>query len=141
MLPPGKRLTGEEERHFFDEATPVPRGDVLEAIAAMYHGVVPAVLNADIYALNSSLKTLHDVGFKRRELDAQSDAVKRTYCRLSTTPGIAAGLSSLGPLVYAVADFRDLDAMESASRICADEGGVFLGAFSGRNRGYEISYE
>ena len=141
MLPQGKRLAGKEETQFFQKATPLPRIEVLEAIAAMYHGVVPAVLNADIATLGSSLKILHSIGFKRRELDAQSEAVRRTYYRLSLTPGLAAGLSSLGPLIYAAVDARDSHATEAASRICAEEGGAFLGVFSGRNTGHEIAYE
>jgi predicted sugar kinase len=54
---------------------------------------------------------------------------------------LATGLSSLGPLIYAVVDARDIHAMETASRICAKEGGAFLGVFNGRNSGHEIAYE
>jgi len=141
ILPPGRRLAGAEEKLFFRRATPISRIDVLEAVAAMYHGVVPAILAANIDQLRSSLNVIHSIGFKRRELDEQSEAVRQIYHRLSAIRSLAVGLSSLGPLLYAVADDKDLQATETVKAICRHEGATFLGAFAGRNSGYEITYE
>lgn len=141
LLPRGSRLSGEAERDFFQQVTPVPRIEVLEAIAAMYHAVVPAVLAADILLLRSGLRELHRIGFKRRELDAQSDAVRAVFNRLAASPSLAVGLSSLGPLIYAIADSSDVEAVSIAKDVCSTEGAEFLGAFSGRNAGFELHNE
>jgi beta-ribofuranosylaminobenzene 5'-phosphate synthase len=141
ILPAGKRLSGLDEQLFFDRATPLSRIEVLESIGAMYHGVVPAVVSADIALLSSSLNVIHSVGFKRRELDAQSEAVKRTYHLLRGVSGLATGLSSLGPLIYAVMNNDDLRSFEAATAVCIKEGARCLGAFPARNSGSEIAYE
>jgi len=141
ILPRGERLAGSQEKLFFQRSTPVPRSEVLEAIAATYHGVVPAIVTADIGLLSSALGTLHRVGFKRMELAAQSDAVRRIYDQLTTIRGLAVGLSSLGPLIYAAADTTDAEAVNEAEAICTIDEATVLGSFPPRNLGYEIAYE
>ena len=47
-LPSGKRIAGEAERKFFERVTPVSADDTLRAMAALYHGVLPAFQLLDL---------------------------------------------------------------------------------------------
>jgi beta-ribofuranosylaminobenzene 5'-phosphate synthase len=141
ILPPGKRLAGASEGSFFRESTPLARNEVLEAIAAMYHGVLPAVITADPELLGLALGKLHKTGFKRLELEAQSEEVKQTYYRLSVIKGVAIGLSSLGPLLYAVTHADDSEAIGSVEDWCMENDARFLGTFRGRNLGCDVTHD
>jgi beta-ribofuranosylaminobenzene 5'-phosphate synthase len=89
------------EASFFQENTPVPPGEVLEAIAAVYHGLLPAVLSDDLEAFGHWLRQLQDVGFKRRELLGQPTEV-RDMLKVVQEMFPAAGMSSMGPLLFAI---------------------------------------
>ncbi len=64
----GRRLGSGAEVAFFRSSTPIPGREVLRAIAALYHGIVPAVLGGDLELMKVSLRELHSTGFKAREL-------------------------------------------------------------------------
>jgi beta-ribofuranosylaminobenzene 5'-phosphate synthase len=141
VLPPGKRLAGASEGNFFRASTPLPSNQVLEALAAMYHGVLPAVITSHHELLSFALGKLHKTGFKRLELEAQSEEVKRAYRQLSVIKGIAIGLSSLGPLLYAVVHADDSQAIGSVEDWCLENDSIFLGAFRGRNLGCDVIHD
>ena len=84
----------------FRDATPVPKSDVACAFPTLYHGLLPALLENDVAGFGQNLDVWNRLGFKKREIDAQSTAVQRT---LSALRGYApaVGMSSLGPTVFA----------------------------------------
>lgn len=138
ILPPGKRLSGVSEAAFFRETTPLPRTEVLEAVAAMYHGVLPAIITAELGLLGSSLRQLHNVGFKRLELEAQSESVKQAYRRFASMADAATGLSSLGPLLYVIVHRNDSETIAAVEHDCAERGLLYMGLFDGHNNGHEV---
>jgi beta-ribofuranosylaminobenzene 5'-phosphate synthase len=138
LLPPGKRFSGKEECEFFERNTPVPRSEVLDTIALLYHGVVPAVLGEDLALLRASLAGLHKVGFKRRELGAQSEYAKRIMAHFGNIESCAVGLSSMGPLVYVVADESDLHFRSEVARACERFNARLMETCKGRNKGFEV---
>jgi beta-ribofuranosylaminobenzene 5'-phosphate synthase len=103
---PGPRIHGENELAFFAAATPVPADEVLRALALVHHGMTPAFLEEDLERLGSSLLELHQVGFKARELTHQSASVKAAL-RDCWDHGLVAGLSSMGPTIYAISSSED----------------------------------
>ena len=135
LLPAGIRRHAAGERDFFESATPVPDVESLKSIGACYHGIVPAVMLGDLRGFAAALDTLHDTGFKRQELEAQSAAVRRLYRALRDIPSVATGMSSLGPLLYVVHDARDKDAVAATERLASVERTTVLGSWPGRNIG------
>jgi beta-ribofuranosylaminobenzene 5'-phosphate synthase len=103
---PGPRIHGENELAFFAAVTPVPADEVLRALALVHHGMTPAFLDEDLELLGSSLLELHQVGFKARELTHQSASVKAVL-RDCWDHGLVAGLSSMGPTIYAIGSADD----------------------------------
>jgi beta-ribofuranosylaminobenzene 5'-phosphate synthase len=138
MLPPGYRSSGSRERRFFRENTPIAARDVLNAISLVYHGVAPAVLSQDLSMLKEALRGLHRLGFKREEVEHQSLPVQELLRSVNHEANLAAGMSSLGPLVYAVTDKGDINADETLSLLSTRYGARLLGCFPGRNEGFEV---
>lgn len=112
----------------------MPRAEVLETIALVTNGLAPAVATEDLDALAECLFAIHRTGFKKRELDAQTEEVRELLAEVSALG--PAGLSSLGPLVYAVHAVDDvpsgLDRM--AERFRAED----LGTWAARENGFEV---
>ena len=106
-------------------------------MAALYHGVLPAMLLADYSALVSALATVHRTGFKARELDRCSPQLQRTLGALFDR-GFAAGLSSVGPLIYAILPDDDLGTINSVRSICGSLITQTLAVVRGWNSGYEV---
>jgi beta-ribofuranosylaminobenzene 5'-phosphate synthase len=137
LLPPGSHVSGTAERRFFAQHTPLPRHEVHRAIAAVYHGVAPAIRDRSLDGLKSALEELHSCGFKRRELANQSLSVRRLYAHLRQL-GLPAGVSSLGPVVYAVSEVPDDHrVIEVGHRF----GARILSSSRPRNSGHRVRYE
>lgn len=129
-LPDGANYHGERELEFFDANTPIPDHEVKDAISIVYHGIVPGILTEDLGVLSESLADFHDVGFKRREVDGQTKDVKSLLNSLQSLPDVAAGMSSMGPLVYAIcrkSAVPDLPELNNGLEV--------LGTYAGRNQG------
>ncbi|MXZ01640.1 hypothetical protein F4Y93_13735 [Candidatus Poribacteria bacterium] len=107
ILPPGNIVAGQDELQFFQQELPLPRDESLSAIAWAYHGVATAIVEADLTSLASAIRALNSIGMKKRELAHQADVVRTTLRHLQSLPTIAAGMSSFGPLLYAISDVRD----------------------------------
>jgi beta-ribofuranosylaminobenzene 5'-phosphate synthase len=137
VLPPGTVLEGSAEAEFFANNTPISEGDAHEAISLAYHGLMPAVREADLKKLQLILGRIHKIGFKASELAAQTPQVRDVYHRLLQT-SMPVGLSSLGPLLYVVIDDHDKGLGEAVRRISADSKSLYLGAFAGLPEGYTI---
>lgn len=138
ILPPGRRIMGREEARFFGRNAPVPASEVLRSIALVYHGVAPAVSQGNLRLLKKAIHGLHEVGFKRRELLNQSPAVREFLAALNEGTHMAVGLSSLGPLVYAISDGNEASVAPALSGLCLQYNATLLGHFRGRNSGHEV---
>jgi beta-ribofuranosylaminobenzene 5'-phosphate synthase len=137
LLPSGRYLHGAEEFEFFRRNTPIPSHEAWRAIALAYHGLAPAVSSGDLPLLREVLMCLHRVGFKRRELRGQSASVRWVVRELRKRTDVAVGLSSMGPLVYAVADADNRNCSRYIESLCRQGAAELLGVFAGRNLGYE----
>ena len=133
FLPNGPRVEGDGEVRFFIENTPVPDSEVLENVAPVYHGLVPAVATANYALLQQSLSAIRRSGFKRREIANQplSDALISQLEVLN----IACGMSSMGPLVYAVSAADGLNP-ELAASIAQEHEAQYLGVTRASSSGF-----
>ena len=132
FLPNGQRVTGQVERDFFARNTPIPRWEVLEVLASLYHGVVPAIASAKLSDLAYSLRQIHEFGFKKREVAYQGNHVVALLQRLDEVGSLAAGMSSMGPLIYAIAA---CESEELTTSFRTQYGSMYLGQFKARNNG------
>ena len=131
-------IAGEEEAQFFRENAPIVQSDALLTMATLYHGVLPAFALKDYAALAASLRQLHAVGFKMRELERCSRKTRECYAWLSEA-GLATGLSSMGPLLYVVVTRDDPSSLARVHTSCRKSGVEFLGTAGGWNAGYQLS--
>ena len=141
FLPRGRCYSAAEEIRFFEHNTPIPVKEVYDVMAAVYHGIATAVAEADLDCLRYALREVQRTGFKRREIDNQTPSVRKLLNRLDAEEGLAAGMSSLGPLVYAVAATGPKGAWEPVLARILTPDVEYLGCFRGRNRGYELERE
>jgi beta-ribofuranosylaminobenzene 5'-phosphate synthase len=136
-LPCANRSHGKDERRFFEANTPIPRDEALETMALLYHGVLPAFRQADLALLASSLATVSQTGFKRLEMERCGAAVSKLLGDLRAK-GYAAGMSSMGPLVYVIFATGDDRAVAEIEGTCAVHDAEWLGTCRGLNRGAVI---
>lgn len=108
LLPDGPRLRGGRELEVFSRHAPIPREEALSVLAEVYHGILPAISEVDLPALATSIRAVHEHGFKRYELQQQAGS-KALLRSIWETPNVAAGMSSMGPLVYVIHDEADED--------------------------------
>ena len=137
FLPKGYRYSGEREARFFEQNAPIGVQEVYEVLAAVYHGVVPAIAEADLELLRIAVQDVHRTGFKRRELDGQRREVRDLVRELQDGLKLAAGMSSLGPLVYAIAPAGRELAEEACGAVFRET--EYLGRFCARNAAYELA--
>jgi beta-ribofuranosylaminobenzene 5'-phosphate synthase len=137
VLPAERPMTGPEEIKFFVENAPIPKAEALATMAALYHGVLPAILLGDYSALASALAAVHRTGFKARELGQWSPPLHIAVTTLCKN-GFAAGLSSVGPLIYIILPDDDPFAIEKVRAICVGLTTRMIAVVRGWNSGYEV---
>jgi beta-ribofuranosylaminobenzene 5'-phosphate synthase len=138
ILPDRATFSGEKELAFFKATTPIAADQTLKTMSAVYHGLIPAFVLADIGLLKNSLQEIHSVGFKQKELHAQTSKTVGALETIQSLPRVAAGMSSLGPLLYCIFQKDDFKSRTEIETISREIGADFLGEFSGCNGGFEV---
>jgi beta-ribofuranosylaminobenzene 5'-phosphate synthase len=136
-LPEGGPIAGPIERAFFKAASPVDVNEVMRAMAALYHGVLPAFRLRDLKALRVALSSVSATGFKALEIDLRGVQVTNLLSVLFDG-GYAAGMSSLGPLVYVVFDENADGQVEHLRLLCERNDARWLGVARGLNQGARV---
>lgn len=129
-LPEGEPIAGPRERAFFEAASPVEANEVMRAMAVLYHGVLPAFRLRDLKALRAAISSVNATGFKALEINLRGVQVKNLLSALNEG-GYAAGMSSLGPLVYVVFD---------ESLLCESNDAKWLGVARGLNESARVTH-
>lgn len=137
LLPRERGPAGETEREFFAQNTPIPADEALQTIAALYHGILPAIRTGDLELLAEALARIHSMGFKRREVAFRGPAVAALLGELQKRR-LAAGMSSMGPLVYVIATQTDERALHYAEELARACGVETLGVVAGANEGHVL---
>lgn len=136
ILPPGIRRAAGDEVDFFKRNTPIEDRSVLQTLALIYHGALPAILEGNLPDLGRSIAGLQATGFKQIELSNQTDQVRDCIADL-TRLGVPAGMSSMGPLVFAIS-LADEGVRSAIMTIAAERGAQYLGTFAGANTGAHL---
>jgi beta-ribofuranosylaminobenzene 5'-phosphate synthase len=118
---------------------PIPELEILQTLALIYHGLAPGFLRVDLRVAADALRRLQRVGFKRREIDGQTDSVRQCLGYLLDRTQAPVGMSSMGPLLYVLRDVNDRDTAKAISEVTELTGAAFLGTYPGQNEPYVIS--
>ena len=100
-LPRGIMTNGRNEQEFFERETPLPREEVLETLALIYHGVLPSIVTEDLNSFAHAITALQRIGFKAREIATQPPGGADLIRNLDS-PCRVVGMSSMGPLIYII---------------------------------------
>jgi beta-ribofuranosylaminobenzene 5'-phosphate synthase len=92
----------------------------------------------DLALLASALTAVSQTGFKRLEVERCGAAVMNLLGDLGAK-GYAAGMSSMGPLVYVIVTAGNERATDEIAATCAVHDAEWLGMCGGLNRGACIS--
>ncbi|MCU1393494.1 MAG: beta-ribofuranosylaminobenzene 5-phosphate synthase family [Ilumatobacteraceae bacterium] len=138
LLIDGVRWSAAAEQRFFLENSPIDDREVDRAVAIVCMDVAASVVERDLPGFASAIRSLQLVGFKRREIEAQPLAVRTLLGALQATPTIAAGMSSIGPLIYAVYGAVDPVAKSIIDQEAARVGATLVATTQFTNGGYRV---
>lgn len=136
-LPDSRLSHGSDERRFFEDNAPIARSDALETMALLHHGILPAFRLRCLELLASSLASISDTGFKQLEIERCGQNVIDLLGNLRAK-GYAAGMSSMGPLVYVIFEASDRNAIAELRALSAIHNAQWLGHYNGLNRGASV---
>lgn len=134
LLPPGERRAGPDEVAFFQAATPIPDDEVHEAISLAVMGLAGSAAAEDFSTFVTALTGLQQVGFKAREVAAQPASVTNLIHQLTSVSMCGVGLSSMGPLLFAIT--KDSAAVAGVAGAAIEGKAANLGTFGFRNLGF-----
>ena len=138
FLPEGKRFEGKSEIDFFTRNTPLEEIEVLRNLGSVYHGLVPSVMLQDLKMLKKALEEIHEIGFTYRILSEQSEPLKTFYQQLRKDTDCAIGISSMGPLIYAIINKNDVESENKilkTAEICSCD---YVGSYFGKNSMFDM---
>jgi beta-ribofuranosylaminobenzene 5'-phosphate synthase len=120
IRPPGCCPSGQTEREIFHQSTPIPKLEVIELLSWIAHGVIPALREESLPTLAAALRVISHLGFKAREIAYQSEGVRTLLAQMHRL-GLAAGMSSLGPTLFAIIEGGDHDKALSLEALAKQE--------------------
>ena len=92
--------SSQEERQFFRDTCPLPRAETLEALYHAAMGVYAAAAEQNDAQLYKAINAVQDCAWKRAEIHLYRDEVTTCLNIVRSNGANAAGMSSLGPMVY-----------------------------------------
>ena len=137
VIPQGEGASGDRERDLFEEACPVPAGDVEKMCRILLTQMLPAVLEEDLKTFGAAMAAYQRHGFKVFEAETQGPLIAACAEFLSSSGGEGVGMSSWGPTLFAFGD--DLTALrDKAERWLASNGGGEVILTKANNDGFKI---
>lgn len=138
LLPKDDQISGGEEENFFRDNAPIAESEAHAAISCLCHDVIPAFALSDLGALAIGLRKLHTVGFKEKEVAFRSPNTRQLLSTLQDDLQVAAGMSSLGPMIYVILAPGDSGAVSAIQEAASSVGATCEGPFLGWNNGKSI---
>ncbi|CAB3287475.1 Beta-ribofuranosylaminobenzene 5'-phosphate synthase [Methanocaldococcus lauensis] len=106
IIPKGEHIYGKKEVDIFKKYCPVPLNEVEKICHLVLMKMMPAVVEKNLEDFGDVVNKLQYLGFKKIEVNLQSDIVKDLIFELHKEKdnNVYSGLSSFGPTVYALGD-------------------------------------
>jgi beta-ribofuranosylaminobenzene 5'-phosphate synthase len=103
-LPDTQGAHDAKEVNIFQQECPIPLNEVQELSHIILMKMMPAIIEKDIEAVGYCINHIQNIGFKKRELQLQSQAVRDVMTLMQDNGAYGAGMSSFGPAVYGIVD-------------------------------------
>jgi beta-ribofuranosylaminobenzene 5'-phosphate synthase len=134
-LPKGAH--GQKEIDIFRDYCPVPTEDVHELCYEILVRMVPSLVEQNLDDFGFAVNRIQELGFKRIEVMLQHPLVRKLMRDMRAAGAACSGLSSFGPTVYAITDYRPKDIASVAREVMENVGGDVL-ITEARNEGARI---
>jgi len=96
----GRQTHGDEERELFRTLCPIPAVEAAQAVRIAFMKILPAVVEADLEAFGEGMEAMQRYGWKRIQIDRQSEAVRVTMGEMRRLGMHGVGMSSWGPTLF-----------------------------------------
>jgi beta-ribofuranosylaminobenzene 5'-phosphate synthase len=96
----GKKVYGEVEKSVFERVSPLPAEEVGLVSRVVLLKLLPAAVEGNLEEFGEAINMLQQTGFKKRELESQSQSVLEAISEGLRLGAAGAGMSSFGPAVY-----------------------------------------
>ena len=130
--------SGGREREIFRTHCPVDPGEVQEVCREVLMRMLPGIAERDLDLFAASVNRIQELGFKRVEVSLQEQAIRDLCSAMRTAGAACAGLSSFGPVVYAITDTGAREVEGAARSAMAGTGGGSTWITRARNEGARI---
>ncbi|MGP8320926.1 MAG: beta-ribofuranosylaminobenzene 5'-phosphate synthase [Methanosarcinaceae archaeon] len=105
-LPDAKGAHDMREVDIFKQVCPIPLREVQDVSHTILMQMMPAIMEGDIENFGCAVNHIQTVGFKRREIELQSQTVRDIIEFMQDSGTYGAGMSSFGPAVYGFIDSK-----------------------------------
>lgn len=101
-IPNTKGVHDAEEVDIFKKVCPIPLKEVQEISHVILMQMLPAIIEEDLVSFGRAVNHFQTVGFKKREVELQPQAVIDAMKYMQDNGASGAGVSSFGPVVYGI---------------------------------------
>ncbi|WP_407355337.1 beta-ribofuranosylaminobenzene 5'-phosphate synthase [Methanolobus sp. WCC5] len=106
-LPESPGAHDAKEVDIFRKECPIPINEVQELSHLILMKMMPAIMEQDIGAFGYCINHIQNIGFKKREVQLQHQAVRDVMTLMQDNGAYGAGMSSFGPAVYGIVDNKE----------------------------------
>ncbi len=103
-LPDTQGAHDAKEVDIFQQECPIPLHEVQELSHIILMKMMPSIVEQDIEAFGHCINNVQNIGFKKREVRLQHQAVRDVMVLMQDNGAYGAGMSSFGPAVYGIVD-------------------------------------
>lgn len=128
---------GTREVDIFRQYCPLPASEVHELCYQILVRMMPSVVEENLDDFGGAVNRVQEIGFKRIEVMLQHPVVHRLMAAMREAGAACSGLSSFGPVVYAITDTGERDIEAAAEQAMSEIGGEVLFTRA-RNEGARI---
>jgi beta-ribofuranosylaminobenzene 5'-phosphate synthase len=137
-----QRIHGSIEVELFSKYCPIPINEVQALSHLILMKLLPSLMERDIEEFGDAISKIQDIGFKKIEVNLQSDRVKKIMKIMAEAGAYGIGLSSFGPTIYSFTDNekRALTTAKAAEDYMEEAGERVL-ITKVRNKGAELYHD
>jgi len=130
--------SGGAEKDIFQQYCPVPLGEVQALCHEILMRLLPGLVEHDLDAFGAAINHIQTIGFKKIECTLQPSHITDLMADLREAGAAGTGLSSFGPVVYAISD-GSMSGLESVGRAyLSGHGGGDCCVTTARNTGATV---
>jgi beta-ribofuranosylaminobenzene 5'-phosphate synthase len=119
-------INGKKEVDIFQKYCPILKADVEKLSHLTLMNLIPFMLERDIESFGKIINQIQDIGFKKVEVDLQSDYIKLAMEKMREFGAYGVGMSSFGPAIYGITDKNTKEIYKATKEYFGDNGNVFV---------------